>query len=147
ARIGNEPGARDSRAAEFRQSVNRVIEQCGRGMFFLVPSRIRFRIAEAKSAAEVNHANTGVEHGGSKLHRDFGWRCEKNNRETRVSSGIGRTRNAFKLLMTDGLSPVLSVVFMFQQHRVDRRMSVQDADKFRSAIASKTGDSGVLLTH
>jgi hypothetical protein len=51
-----------------------------------------------------------------------------------------RTRQALVMGLIDWVSPMLSIIPVFQQNRDDGRMLFQDADQFRSAIPPKPYD-------
>src|SRR5690348_7779637 len=59
ARTGNEPRAANLITINFRQSVNRLPQKIGRGMFMIVKFAVNVGIFDSKVGAEIENARAG----------------------------------------------------------------------------------------
>jgi hypothetical protein len=145
AGIRHQPRASDGGAAILGQPVDGLGEQSRLRVGFLVPRLVALGRAQAEGAAQIDHADAGVQKGRREFHRHIGGSGQEDQRYAAILSGL---RCAWQGRRSGGASDGVrgfAIFAVLQQDWPRVRMAAQDRQQLGAAVAamSDNADRGV----
>lgn len=138
ARICHEPRFGYAVAIELGQSINGLTQKRGRRVALFVPLRVRFGIAQAKGAAQIDYLATGIDQRRGELDGHMRRGSKKNELQTLLPDGGWCGGDGLGRLLAEGGGRSVRIrLAVLEQNRLHRGMARQDANQFRSAVASE----------
>ncbi len=147
ARIRDQASGANALAAELRKTVDGLGEELGRGVFLLIPARIRGGVGKAEGAAEIDDLGAGVEHGRREFHGNLGRSGEEDNGQVFGANGIRCGRGAARLGIVDGRGAVALILAMFEEDGLGVGVGGEEAEELGAAVAVEADDADLIIIH